>query len=303
MPFVPWRHPLSALLPRTFLSADARDRSGALQRRVVCIVERLRAGYVDRVPGSVQSIERAAAILRALAGGPGPLRLSEVAAALRLPKGTAHGILRTLVEVGFAEQDRADGRYRLGSGLADLRSRHLDVNELRARSMNWADPLAARTGEAVRVGVLAGMDVLVAHYVFRPDGSAQRADVGALLPAHATALGKALLAYTPGVPALLSTGGLLAYTARTVTRRDRLLAELTRVHDSGVAVEVGEHVAGQAAVAAPVFGPGGLAVAAVGVHGDRDRVCDTAGEPRPRIVAQVLDCARAIARELAPGGP
>jgi DNA-binding IclR family transcriptional regulator len=268
------------------------------QRAVVGIVERSRPGYGLPVPGSIQSVERAAAILRVLGAGRGPLRLAEVATSLQLAKGTAHGILRTLVEVGFVEQDRHDGRYRLGPGLSDLHTLRFDVNEVRSRSMNWADPLAARTGEAVRVGVLSGSDVLVAHYVFRPDGTAQKADVGALLPAHATALGKALLAYEPGGSSLLPPYAV-AYTSRTVSARDRLVAELARVREHGYAVEVGEHAAGRAAVAAPVFGPGGLIAAAVGVHGDRDRVCDHAGDPRPRIVAHVVECARAITRELA----
>lgn len=68
------------------------------------------------MPGSIQSIERAAAILRTLATGSGALRLSEISAAVHLSKGTAHGILRTLVEVGFVEQDRDTGRYHLGDG-------------------------------------------------------------------------------------------------------------------------------------------------------------------------------------------
>lgn len=255
-------------------------------------------GYGATVPGSIQSIERAAAILRALATGRGPLRLAEVATSLQLSKGTAHGILRTLVEVGFVEQDRHDGRYRLGTGLSELHTSRFDVNEVRARSMNWADPLAARTGEAVRVCVLVEADVLVAHYVFRPDGSTQTADVGARLPAHATAPGKALLAYEPGGSSLLPPR-MLAYTSRTAATRDGLLTALNRVREHGYAVEVGEHTAGVAAVAAPVFGPGGLVAAAVGVHGHQDRVCDHAGEPRPRIVAHVVECARAITRELA----
>jgi DNA-binding IclR family transcriptional regulator len=274
------------------------DQGRGRQRPAVGIVERSRPGYRAAVPGSIQSIERAAAVLRALASGHGPLKLAEVATSLQLPKGTAHGILQTLAAVGFVDQDRHDGRYRLAAGLGELRTHRFDVNEVRARSMNWADPLAARTGEAVRVGVLTGLEVLVAHYVFRPDGSAQKADVGALLPAHATALGKAVLAYEPGVAARVPDR-LVTYTARTAGRRAGLLAELARVREHGWAVEVGEHLAGQAAVAAPVFGPGGLVTAAVGVHGDRDRVCESTGEPRARVVAHIVECARAITRELA----
>jgi DNA-binding IclR family transcriptional regulator len=250
------------------------------------------------VPGSIQSIERAAAILRTLATGSGPLRLAEIATSLHLSKGTAHGILRTLAEVGFVDQDRGTGRYRLGEGLNQLHSSALDANELRARSMNWADPLAARSGEAVRVGTLRGIEVFVVHYVFRPEHTSQRADVGALLPAHATALGKVLLAHSPAVLPLLAPGPLTSYTARTITDLGRLRAELTTVRARGHAVECGEHEPEQAGIAAPVVGPGGLVVGAVGIHGHLDRLCDAAGGARPRLINQVIDCARAVSREL-----
>src|SRR3954464_14877375 len=72
------------------------------------------------MPGTIQSIERAAAVLRLLGGAGRPLALAEVAAPLDLPRPTVHGILRTLRDVGFVEQDRDTGRYSLGSGLRRL---------------------------------------------------------------------------------------------------------------------------------------------------------------------------------------
>ena len=121
------------------------------------------------MPGSVQSIERAAAVLRLLAVGTGRLGCVEVATSLDLAKGTAHGILRTLQEVGFVEQDRATGKYQLGAGLQLLTAPRLDPHVLRSLALNWADTLAARSGHAVRLGVLAHGEVLVAHHGFRPD--------------------------------------------------------------------------------------------------------------------------------------
>jgi DNA-binding IclR family transcriptional regulator len=257
------------------------------------------AGYVDRVPGSIQSVERAAAILRMLGRGPGPLRLAEISSSLQLAKGTAHGLLRTLTEVGFVEQDRVSGRYRLGGGLATLGHGYLDGNELRARSMNWADPLAARTGAAVRIGMLDGDDVLVVHYVFRPDQAPQHADVGARLPAHATALGKLLLAHHPGaLTLLLAHPPLTSFTARTLTQEAELEAELAAVRGQGYAVEYGEQHTDLAGIAAPVMGFGGETVGAVEIHGDLDRICDAAGRPRRALLAQVRECGRAISREL-----
>ncbi|MFD1544013.1 IclR family transcriptional regulator [Nonomuraea guangzhouensis] len=146
---------------------------------------------------TIQSVERAAGILRLLASGPRELGVAELARAMGLPKGTLHGILRTLVHVGFVEQDAATGRYRLGGTLLHLGSSYLDVNVLRTRSLNWADALAGRSRESVWIGTAHEGGVLVVHHVFRPDDSMQVLQVGTLLPAHATALGKVLLAYDP----------------------------------------------------------------------------------------------------------
>ena len=145
--------------------------------------------------GGVQSVERAAAILRALSGRSQRLGVMEVAAELGLPKSTVHGLLRTLKEVGFVEQDRDSGKYQLGAALLHMGSSYLDGNELRARAMNWADSLAVQSGESVQLGMLHENKVLVVHHVFRPDDSPQVLSVGSLVPAHATALGKALLAH------------------------------------------------------------------------------------------------------------
>src|SRR5205085_5296130 len=171
------------------------------------------------VPGSVQSIERAAAMLRLLASSPGRLGIVEIARSLDLAKGTAHGIVRTLQHVGFVEQD-GSGKYQLGAALLHLGTSYLDVNELRSRSINWADPLAARSGQAVRIGTILEGKVLVVHHVFRPDDTLQTLDVGTLLPLHATALGKVLLAYDATlVSSFVSSqrgGEPEAYTRRTL---------------------------------------------------------------------------------------
>ncbi len=143
---------------------------------------------------AIQSIERAAAILRALAGGSKRLGVSELSDRLGLAKGTVHGLLRALQAEGFVEQDPDSGKYQLGGSLLQLGNIYLDVNELRGRSLAWADNLAIRSGEAVRVGTWHGDGVLVIHHVFRPDNTLQILEVGSHLPPHATALGKVLLA-------------------------------------------------------------------------------------------------------------
>jgi DNA-binding IclR family transcriptional regulator len=249
------------------------------------------------VPGPVQSIERAAAILRLLARGSGRLGVSEIAGSLGLARGTAHGILRTLQGVGFVEQDDETGKYRLGAALLHLGTSYLDVNELRSRAINWADALAARSGEAVRIGTPLEGKVLVVHHVFRPDDTLQTLDVGALLPAHATALGKVLLAYDTGA-ASAPHGEREPFTRRTLTAPRDLARALAEVRDLGWAAEVEEMTVGEAGIAAPIRGQGGLVVGALGVTGAVERICGPGGRPKPTLVTGVRDAARAVSRDL-----
>ncbi|KPC64707.1 IclR family transcriptional regulator [Streptomyces chattanoogensis] len=248
--------------------------------------------------GPVQSIERAAAILRLLASGPRRLGLGEVAASLGLAKGTTHGILRTLQNIDFVEQDPTTGKYQLGAALLHLGTSYLDVNELRSRSINWADALAARSGEAVRLGAPLEGKVLIVHHVFRPDDTLQTLDVGTLLPLHASSLGKVLLAFggVPLEPAV--EAGLEAYTRHTLVTPERLTRALTEVRELGWAAEVQEMITDEAGIAAPIRGHGGLVVGAIGVSGTVERICDSKGVPQPDLVTQVRHAARAISRDL-----
>ncbi|MGX1128063.1 DNA-binding IclR family transcriptional regulator [Streptomyces glaucescens] len=250
--------------------------------------------------GPVQSIERAAAILRLLAGGPRRLGLGEVAASLGLAKGTAHGILRTLQHVDFVEQDAATGKYQLGAALLHLGTSYLDVNELRSRSLNWADALAARSGEAVRLGTPLEGRVLIVHHVFRPDDTFQTMDVGALLPLHASSLGKVLLAFgTAAVePDREQEPRLEAYTRHTLIDPERLARALVEVREVGWAAEVQEMSMGEAGLAAPIRGHGGLVVGAIGLSGPVERICDSQGKPRPQLISLIREAARAISRDL-----
>jgi DNA-binding IclR family transcriptional regulator len=262
------------------------DRAGAATDR-----HRVRG-----VPGTVQSIERAAAVLRLLAGDPGRLSLGEIARSLGLAKGTTHGIVRTLREVGFVEQDRVSGRYRLGAALPGPGTGHLDVNELRSRSINWADPLAARSGEAVRIGTVRDGQVLVVHHVFRPDDTFQTLDVGSLLPLHASAMGKVLLAYRAG--GVVPPDRLDRFTRRTITSPRALAAGLGYVRETGWAVEIEERTPGEAAVAAPIRTHGGLVVGSIGISGPVERVCDSHYQPHTRLVSFVRHAARAVSEDL-----
>lgn len=249
---------------------------------------------------NIQSLERAAAMLRLLAGGERRLGLSDIASSLGLAKGTAHGILRTLQQEGFVEQDPASGRYQLGAELLRLGNSYLDVHELRARALVWADDLARSSGESVYLGVLHQRGVLIVHHVFRPDDSRQVLEVGAMQPLHSTALGKVISAYDPVAHSEAVEVERRDFTPRTVTELDGFERTLDLTRARGWADDVEETWEGVASVAAPIHDGRRMPVGAVGVTGAVERVC-TGGELRSELVAAVRDCARAVSRDLGAG--
>ncbi len=249
------------------------------------------------MPGSIQSIERAAAILQLVGDNPGQIGLTDISESLGLAKATAHGLLKTLAAVGYVATTES-GRYELGEAVRTLGHGRLDPNELRSHAVNWADSLASRSGEAVQLAALSEGTALVLHHVFRPDDTDQELEIGAELPAHATALGKVLLAWSP----LLrrhTRSDFDRFTGHTVTSPRLLVRSLVAVRAQGWAAESEEYARGLASIAAPIRQWGGHVVAAIGITGSIDRICDSLGQPRPGLIAQVVKAADAVTRDVA----
>lgn len=249
------------------------------------------------MPGSIQSIERAAAVLRMLGSTGRPLGLGELATALGLARPTAHGIVRTLCDVGFVEQDPDSSRYSLGAGLHELGRGH-DPHDLRAASMNWADALAGSSGLAVLLGVAGPRNVRLVHHVFRPDGAAQRIRTGEELPLHATALGKCLLAFAPVATPRARDLDLQPWTGRTCATVAALDAHLARARHRGWATDVGEYEREAGGAAAPLRAGGGAVVGALAVAGTVEELFGTGSELRPGLAEQLLNAAREISTSL-----
>lgn len=250
------------------------------------------------MPGSIQSIERAAAVLRLLGSTDRPLGLGELAAALDLPRPTAHGIVRTLREVGFVDQHQDTARYVLGPGLRELGRGGWDRHDLRAQAMNWADSLAGSTGLAVHLGVVEDRLVRLVHHVFRPDGTPQRIRTGEEQPLHATALGKCLLAFAPVASPPARDLDLQPWTGRTCATVPALEAHLATARRRGWASDAGEYESGVGGVAAPLRASGGIVVGALGVVGPAEELFALGGVPRPALVEQLLAAAREVSAQL-----
>lgn len=254
------------------------------------------------MPGSVQSVERAAAILRLLRAAHGR-PLGDLSDALGLSKSTVHGILRTLVEVGFVEQDPANGAYLLASGALKDRSKPMDINEMRSRATNWVDGLAARTRLAARLVVLPDASPgevsagLTAHHVFSASPAPQRVEIGDPVDLAATAEGKVLLALSP-IGGQVLDGLLHRDRGSGATGGGGLRDEVAKARRRGFAVDNGDAGASGAGIAVPVRSHGGVVVAALGIRGSLEQVLTPARDARQELVQTLDEAARGTSHAL-----
>ncbi|MFF2110079.1 IclR family transcriptional regulator [Rhodococcus koreensis] len=198
--------------------------------------------------------------------------VSELARRSELSKSTAHRVLAMLERNGVVE--RTGTNYRLGTWLQDLgRTVYAPgQEELRDLLIPFLTDLYAATHETVHLAVLHGTDVvyLAKLYGHRQVRSPSR--IGGRIPAHCTAVGKVLLAYSPENTQQTLVGPLRRYTEHTTTNPSALAAALDRIRREGIAVEHGEVQPGLSCVAAPVLAPNGRPVAALSVSAPTGRL-------------------------------
>lgn len=214
----------------------------------------------------VQSIERAFAVLSALAEG--PRGVTDVADQVALPKSTVARLLASLQREGVVEQVPGGRAYRLGGRIATLAGGVPSAASLVAVARPHLVELASAAGEAAGLSVPDGFLV---HYVDQVDTSHQvqvRDWTGTRVPMHAVSSGQVFLANLP--PAVLEeglSGPHERFTAHTLTEAAALRERVARVRAAGCAWVREEFAEGLVSVAAAVTDAAGEVVAAVHVHG------------------------------------
>jgi DNA-binding IclR family transcriptional regulator len=243
----------------------------------------------------VQSVDRAVAILYLLAER-GDAGVTDVAAALGVHKSTAFRLIGALEAGHLIEQDGERGKYRLGRGILRLAAATAGRLELPTESRPVCRQLAADLGEAVNVAILDSGEATNILQEYGTSSITGRNWIGQRTPLHATASGKILLAWmdTIALKEFLSSR-LHRYTPHTVTKPTLLEAELACAREQGWASTTEEFEIGLNAVAAPIFGPTGEVVAAVGVSGPSYRLT---AELLPEVAARLLVGAREISARL-----
>jgi DNA-binding IclR family transcriptional regulator len=246
-----------------------------------------------QAPPGTQVIDRAAQLLVLVLDGESPRGLVELAREAELPKSTASRLLTALERHGLVEQEGSRGGFRAGPVLLRFAHRGLVDRNLVELAQQPLHALADASGETINLAVAGpqGVEHLAQvdsrHFL----GTGQW--VGRRVGYHCTAVGKTLLAF--GAAELPPNAPLEPLTSRTVVDRAQLEAELERVRRERFATAVDELESGLTAMAAPVFGASGTAVAALAVSGPTLRLPPTRiDELRPVVIKQ----ARALSEAL-----
>ncbi len=221
-----------------------------------------------------RAVDRVLDILETLSEEPAGLSLSELARRLRVPKGSLHPLVRRLLARGYLTRDggrpgsgRAGGALRLGMRLWSVGAAYLDQVDLVAVARPVMRRLADSLNESVQLAVLDGIHNV---YVAREDSDQPVqlvSHVGRRLYAHATGLGKALLAGLPDdeVRRRFGAGSLPQFTPHTLATVDELCEELARVRARGYATDDEEYTPGIRCIAVPIYDRTGAVVAAMSV--------------------------------------
>lgn len=238
-----------------------------------------------RVPGGVQSLERAFELLETMADAGGMIGLSRLAQESGLALPTIHRLIRTLVDLGYVRQEPSR-QYSLGPRLIRLgdSASHL----LGTWSRPYLSRLVDALGESANLAMLDGDRVVYVAQVQSRQSMRMFTEVGRRVYPHCTAVGKALLAHLPpgDVPALLERTGMPAQTEHTITEPRRFAEEIERVRAQGYAMDDGEQEIGVRCVAVPVLGTS-------------NRLAVSVSGPAPRMTPDVVERAVPLLRQAA----
>ncbi len=227
----------------------------------------------ENASGRLSSVTSALLVMKAFSAEEAEIGISSLAKRLGLAKSTVHRLAVTLAAEGFLEQNPETGRYRLGLRLFTLGAlarRRMDVSNV---SRPLLGVLRDKFQEASTLAILSGPSIMFLHNLESGQAIGIRAHIGDLKPAHCTAEGRVLLAFSPPtVLAEVLKEGLSPRTAKTLTDIPSLKRALEEVRTAGYAIDDEESEEGMRCVAAPVRDISGKVIAAVGLAGPTQRL-------------------------------
>ncbi|MCX7142933.1 MAG: IclR family transcriptional regulator [Proteobacteria bacterium] len=247
-----------------------------------------KAADPDKERGGVQSIARAFSIAEEIARNREGIGLAELSKRVGLHNSTTFHLVKTMVQLGYVSQLADSRKYRIGRRMFTLAAGALDEIELVSVATPVLEKLTGETGEYSHFAIRSGEQIVVVAKT-AGTGIFQLVDrTGAVRPAHATALGKVLLAALapPQLARYMETCDLHPFTAKTIVEREALLREIEEVRRKGLAFDDGEFDAEARCVAVPVRDFTGRVAGAIGMSGPMWRLSLQALQEKSKYVRE-----------------
>jgi IclR family transcriptional regulator, KDG regulon repressor len=235
----------------------------------------------------VKSVSRALDIIKLISMKKGGLGVTEIANQMDINKSSVYRILSTLVQYGYAEQDKSTERYKLGYQFLEISSRLLESIDLRTEATPFLQELEKETNEVIHLVVYDQGEVV---YIEKLDGNEalrMHSKVGKRAPMHCTSVGKAILAHLPSanVKEIIERKGLPIHTENTIIDENIFLNELSEVRKKGFALDLQENEYGITCIAVPIFDHLSKVAAAVSISGPTIRMTEARLEElKPRMI-------------------
>jgi len=251
---------------------------------------------------SLQTIQKIGPVLDLFTVNQSEWGVSEVAAAIGIPRSSAHALLSSLVETGLL-QCRGRGRYRIGWRVVEMNQTLQGTVDVRSCASPVIQALSQKYGETVHLGVMERhrvlyVDKVVGNHVINVAG----ARVGAQLEAHCSAVGKVLLAHCDPmeIERSVTNKPLRRLTPSTIINPAALAQELRHVRSNGCALDAGEAVQEVHCVAAPIRDEMSVVVAALSMSVPASRFVPAQAEFKRAVMAAGAQISRVLAAAAEP---
>jgi IclR family acetate operon transcriptional repressor len=223
---------------------------------------------MGRDNGGIQALDRAFLILDVIADAGGEAKLTQIANIAGLNVSTCHHLISTLHNWGYVARGANSRSYVLGSRILHLSAACLRQVDLPRRAQSFVDRLNDQTREAVQLAIM--QDTNLVNVLHREARHAVRVDAGLggnSNAAHATATGKAILAWLPPteLDRIVADKGLTAFTPHTITDIERLKEDLRLTRRNGFAIDREEFQLGVICLGAAIRDHAGAVVGSISV--------------------------------------
>lgn len=253
---------------------------------------------------TVQSLDRAFALLEILCASRSGKQITELAAATGLHKSTVHRLLASMSARGYVDKDEMTNLYRATTRLYELASQVVENLDVVAAARGPMDRLLAETGETSHLVVRDGSEIVYVHKVESTQNAMRMfSRIGMRRPMYCTAVGKAMMALLPPeqVRQIWESSTIARYTDFTIVTLEGLLRELDAVRQRGYALDNEENELGVRCIAAAIPDYTGGICAALSTSAPVQRMDDARiAEIAPLLLRTRDEIARAMGYR---GGP